>query len=744
MNWNLKMLFIMTVCLVSFCEKGLSQSQDEVSIFPPVQPPKQIKALRTQDRILIDGKLIESPWKQADSASRFFQVQPLQGERANPDTQIKILYDDRNLYIAAFNYDSLGKKGIRVPDLSRDFQFGTNDIFGVSLDPFLDKRNAIVFQTNPYAAQRDLLAFDDQLFDRDWDALWRVRTQRTAIGWSTEMAIPWKTLRYPKDSITWGINFLRIARRLNQSSSWNPYPRATNNYRMAYAGQVTSLQPPPPSANIRVNPFFLYDIGQQQFNGTEVNSRQEPKLGGEIKWAVNPNSVLDITVNTDFAQADVDRQVNNLTRFSVFFPERRQFFLENASLFSVSQTEGITQVIQPFFSRSVGLDASGNPIPIDAGARFVSRTQNRNYGGMVVRQRQNELTPAATFAIGRYSKNFGKENHFGGMVTSKINDATATTAASRNFTYTTDIYFRLSDALTWNVMSSLSTTTQKNNGFSAVSQVIYRSNKFYGYYYQSIVNKDYDPQVGFLYSRDIINTDFGGYRIIRKNWVPKKLRQIDPGFYTHIYHRASDGKFLQAELELFPFYTVFQDGGVAYAYIVPTWQTIESPLKILNIPVALGDYYYTRYRFYYGNDQSKKFSYGLLYETGNYYNGQLDSWILNARYSPVPHVALSLNYQHNSIRNFGENSTNRETDLITPQIRLALNPRLQWISFYQYNTAVNRGILNTRLSWEYAPLSFVYFVYNNAEEDTFNSTTLTNDRLRTQAGIFKITFMKQF
>lgn len=723
---------------------SLAQSQDEVTIFPPIQPPKQIRAYKISERISIDGKLTEAQWKDADSVANFFQVQPLQGERANPDTQVKVLFDDRFLYIAAFNYDSLGKKAIRVPDLSRDFQFFTNDIFGVSLDPFMDKRNASVFQTNPYAAQRDLLAFDDQLFDRDWDALWRVRTHRTNIGWSTEMAIPWKTLRYPKDSTTWGINFLRIARRLNQSSSWNPYPRATNNYRMAYAGKVTGLKPPPPAANIRVNPYFLYDVASQQRNSEEISSRNEPKLGGEVKWAVNPNSVLDLTFNTDFAQADVDRQVNNLTRFSVFFPERRQFFLENASLFSVSQTEGIAQVIQPFFSRSIGLDANGNPIPIDAGARFVSRTQNRNYGGLLVRQRSNAVSQAATFVIGRYSKNFGKENHFGGMVTSKTSDATANAPSTQNFTYTSDAYFRFSDALTWNVMGSLSTTSQKNNGYSAVSQVSYRSNKFYGYYYQSVVSKDYDPQAGFLYSKDIINTDFGGYRIIRKNWVPKKLRQIDPGLYTHIYHRASDGKFLQAEIEAFPFYTIFQDGGVAYAYIVPTWQSVQEPLRILGTPVATGDYYYTRYRFYYGNDQSKKFSYGILYETGNYYNGQLDSWILNARYSPMPHIALSLNYQHNSIGNFGENSISKETDLITPQIRLALNPRLQWITFYQYNTAVNSGVLNSRLSWEYEPLSFVYIVYNDTQQDAFNTTSLLTDRLRTQSGIFKITFMKQF
>jgi len=730
--------------LIAINQQGYTQSQDQVVTFAPIDLPKTMRATKANTRILIDGKLTEAEWKLADSISNFFQIQPLQGSAANPDTKVKVLYDDKFLYIGSFNYDSLGKKGIRVPDLSRDFSFGTNDIFGISLDPFLDKRNAIVFQTNPHGAQRDLLAFDDQLFDRDWDALWRVRTQRTDSGWSTEMAIPWKTLRYPKDSSEWGINFLRIARRLNQSSSWNPYPRSTNSYRMAYAGKVTGLKPPPPSANIRVNPYFLFNTTDSKRNGEQISSNNEPKLGGEVKWAVNPNSVLDLTFNTDFAQADVDRQVNNLTRFSVFFPERRQFFLENASLFNVTQSEGIDQVIQPFFSRRIGLDASGNPIPIDAGLRYVSRTQSRNYGGMVVRQRGNDTYTPATFGIARYSKNFGSQSHFGGLITSKIKDATDTTAAISNFTYSADAYFRFSDALTWNVMGGASTTTDKSNGFTAVSQLFYQSNKFYGYYFQSIVNKNYDPQVGFLYSSDIINTDFGGYRIIRKSWVPKPLRQIDPGFYTHIYHRASDGKFLQAEIEFFPLYTVFLDGGLAYAYVVPTWQSVPEPISILGVTLAMGNYNYTRYRFYYGNDQSKKLSYGLRYETGNYYDGKLDSWIFNARYSPIPHISLSVNYQHNNIKDLGTEKVDKETDLITPQIRLALNPRLQWITFYQYNTAVNRGALNTRLSWEYQPLSFVYVVYNDTRQDVFNATTQINDQLRNQSGIFKIAVMKQF
>lgn len=736
---NIILIVLTGFLMMTYCNCN-SQSQDEVTIFPPIDPSKSIGARKSSVRLTIDGRLNEEDWKKADSVSKFFQLQPKQGEDANPDTQVKILYDDNFLYVAAFCYDSLGKKAIRVPDLRRDFDFYTNDIFGISLDPFLDKRNAIAFQTNPYGAQRDLLCFDDQFFDRDWDALWRVRTQRNQNGWSAEIAIPWKTLRYPKGSTEWGINFYRNARRLNQSSTWNPYPRSTNSYRMAYAGRITGIKAPPPSANIRINPYSLFNTNRSQTNNELATSTNEPKLGGEIKWAVKPHTVLDLTFNTDFAQADVDQQVNNLTRFSVFFPERRQFFLENASLFNV----GLDQAIQPFFSRRIGLDSKGNSIPIDAGVRLVSRNQKRNFGGLLVRQHENTGFPGATFAVGRYSKNFGNQNRFGGIVTAKLDDATDTTASQQNFTYSGDAYFRLSNALSWNVVASTSTTTNKANGYSLVSQLEFSSNQWSWYYYQTLITKNYDPKVGFIYDSDIINTDFGGYRIFRKSWVPKPLRQVDPGFYSHIYHRASDGKFLQAELELFPLYMVFLYGGLTYMYVVPTWQSLPEDITILGVPITKGNYYYTRYRFYYGSDQSKKLSYGLKYETGGYYNGKLDSWVFNGRYSPLPHVSFSVNYQHNIIKGVGEGKINKNTDLITPQVRLALNPRLQWITFYQYNTAVNKGVLNTRLSWEYKPLSFVYIVYNDSRQDVFNSETLLYDRVHNQKGIFKITLMKQF
>ncbi|HWA34420.1 MAG TPA: DUF5916 domain-containing protein, partial [Cyclobacteriaceae bacterium] len=471
----------------------------------------------------------------------------------------------------------------------------------------------------------------------------------------------------------------------------------------------------------------------------KTSSIDQPKIGGEIKWAVNPFTVMDLTFNTDFAQADVDRQVNNLTRFSVFLPERRQFFLENASLFVVGQN----QTIQPFFTRQIGLSA-GAPVPIDAGIRLVSRNQKRNYGGLLMHQQATDAIGAATFAVGRYSKNFGNQNHFGGLFTAKWSDPKDSIPSQYNYTFSADAFFRLAKPLSWSLMASTSSTSNAKSGYSFTSQLSYYSNQWYGYYNQTLVDKNYDPQVGFIYDKNIVNTSFGGYRIIRKDWVPKKLRQLDPGVFFTSYHRADDGKFLQGMIEFFPLYTIFINGGWSYMYIVPTWQTLPDPINIVGIPIAVGSYYYTRYRFAYANDQSKKLAYSVNYETGGYYDGKLDSWVFSSRFSPIPNIALNVNYQYNKFEGLGVEKANLTTHLITPEMRLGLNPRVQLITYYQYNTATEKGIVNVRLAWEYRPLTYIYIVYNENRQQVFNSVTQQNDVLRNQNAIFKITLLKQF
>jgi hypothetical protein len=727
----------------------------DIPIFPPISPPKEIRATEIRENLRIDGRLDEFDWQRAAIGSNFFQAQPEQGKPLTFDTQVRVLYNRKYLYVGAFCPDSAGRRGTRVPDLRRDFDFFSNDLFGLSLDPFLDKRNAQAFQTNPFSAQRDLLAFDDNFFDRDWDGYWKVRTTRTDSGWVAEIEIPWVTLRYPKpstDSTLWGVNFVRIARRLNEQANWSPVPQAFTTYRMPYAGRLTGLKPPPPSVNIRVQPYVLTDYSRQLVNQETRNEKFTPKIGGDVKWAINPYTVLDLTANTDFAQADADRQVQNLTRFSVFFPERRQFFLENASLFGVGDAE--SQGVTPFFSRRIGLsspEAGSLPLPIDFGARLVSRTPQRSLGGLLVKQRGINGLGDTWFGVSRYSQNFGKENRVGGLLTVRHDLSRDSLRASTNYTYSADAFFRITQSLSYYAMLSHASTRQADNsstnesgGWSAVSQLTYRSNQGYAFLWGSLVTKSYDPGIGFVYGNDLLNLSTGGYRIFRPSWRPKWLRQLDPGAYFTRIVRASDGQFQQAEIETFPVYLVGVKGSVISAFVVPTWQQLDESFSPLGIIVGPGRYQYTRYRINYSSDQSARFSYAIFTEFGGYYNGSLSTLRGSIRYSPLAQVSMAFDYTRNTATGLGDTPQNRTTQLITPNVRLALNPRLQLIGFYQKNTAIQRDVWNVRLAWEFQPLSFLYIVYNSNAQQQLNNALQRLDLNRQEQVIGKLTYLKQF
>ncbi len=745
-------VFLLFACLPELA----AQNVPDATIFPPAVQPRTLMAVPTSANLTIDGRLDEADWQGAFSATGFFQAQPEQGKTPTNDTRIRVLFDNKNVYIGAFCPDSLGRKALRVPDLRRDFDYFANDLVGVSFDPFRDQRNAQAFQTNPFGAQRDLLCADDALFDRDWDGFWKVRTTRTDSGWVAEMQLPWVTLRYPRpDSTaqTWGINFVRISRRLNEQTYWSPVPRAYTVYRMTYAGLLTGLKPPAPSTNIRVQPYVLYDFNRTLRNGNVLTRNPRATFGGELKWAITPQTVLDLTANTDFAQADADRQVQNLTRFSVFFPERRQFFLENASLFGVGQ-EG---AVQPFFSRRIGLSNAGAPIPLDAGLRLVSRTLKQNIGALLVRQRATDLTPAATFAVGRFSRNYGKQNRIGGLLTARFDEAMPGPSSpgqnvpalegpgSTNLTASVDGFVRLNQSLSWSYMVSGSTGRGgAENGVSAVSQFDFQNNQWVGTYYQTLISERYTPGAGFIYASNLINTNLGAYRMFRPAWKPKSVRQVDPGAYLNMYHRTSGGAFQQAELEIFPLYVVGVTGWVASAFAVPTWQRLDKGFAPLGIDVAPGRYAYTRYRLNFSSDPSKKFSYTLFNEWGGYYNGRLRSHIASVRYSPVPQASFALDYTRNIANGLGIEQQNRVTELITPNVRLAVNPRLQLIGFYQKNTAAERDVWNVRLAWEFQPLSFLYLVYNSNAQQQLNNALQRTDLNRAEQVIGKLTYLKQF
>jgi hypothetical protein len=734
---------VLSIVFTCFVHSVFSQDTLQATNFAPPTVAPVVYAIETKEPITTDGKLNEAIWKQAPIIKDFFRMEPRQGGKYLYETSVQVVFDKKNIYFGVFCKDSLGKKGVRVQDLRRDFIYGENDIFFLQLDPQNLKRFCVSFQTTPYGNQRDLQVFDGTLRDNDWDALWKVRTSITDSGYFAEFAIPFKSLRYdnPKntDSLSWGITFARLARRDYEQTVFPAIPQSFDPYRMTYAAQLKGLKLPTASANVRIQPYTLYQNNKSTNTSNQTTKNSDIKLGGEVKWAINPHSVLDLTFNTDFAQADVDRAVNNLTRFNVLFPERRQFFLENNGVFAGADITNI----KPFFSRSIGLanaQFNADPVPIDAGVRYTDRNQKRTIAGIYVHQRNTTQQAAANFGVMRYLQNYGKQNNVGVMLTHRLDEADAAKGfrQSNNTTFTIDGFVRPKDDVTIQYLASTSrNNTNDSIGFSGSLYIGKEANKFYTHYWTDIVNEKYVPGMGFVFATNTIRQNAGGYYIWRpKGKLGKKVRRIDPGMFITTFQSTTNLKLQEVTAEIFPLWIITAHNGKINYQILPTWQNFDFSFSILGNTVAAGKYQYVRQKIGYETDASKKLSVESSYETGGYYKGKLNTLSLSGRFAPIPHIALTANYEHNNFKNFGTTNNNFQTDLYTAGLRLAYNPRIQLSGFYQYNTFDKRGRFNIRGSWEFAPLSFLYVVFN---ESSFRDSPVQN-----QSFISKLTYLKQF
>ncbi len=342
--------------------------------------------------IIVDGSLDEEAWQGVDVARDFYQVLPMDGGKAWSRTEVMMAYNQQYIFLAAICYDSL-PGGYVVESMRRDFSFGGNDNFLVFIDPFEDKTNGFSFGANAAGAQWDGLMYNGGNVDLSWDNKWQSSVKYYDGYWIFECAIPFKTIRYKKGLRRWGINFSRLDLKLNEKSSWAPVPRQFPTASLAFTGTLLWDMPPPePGTNISIIPYASAG-SDWNYEGDTPKRDLNAGFGGDIKVGLTPSLNLDLTFNPDFSQVEVDRQVTNLSRFELFFPERRQFFIENSDLFANLGYEEI----RPFFSRRIGLDS-----PIRFGARMSGRiNKDWRVGVMDVQtgKQENEGIPAQNYAV---------------------------------------------------------------------------------------------------------------------------------------------------------------------------------------------------------------------------------------------------------------------------------------------------------------------------------------------------------
>ena len=341
--------------------------------------------------IRVDGSLDESIWQGEPAATGFVQAEPTEGLPATQRTEVWIAFDSDNLYVAARLYDS-EPDALVVNDIKKDFSDTNQDVFAVILDTFLDRRNGYVFMTNPEGARGDQqVAGEGREVNTSWDAVWNVETQRGVDGWTLEMEIPFRALRSDPNTDRWGINFRRNIRRNNEVAYWAPVPRAYALTRLSLAGDPTGLSATSGGRDLRVKPFVL---GGQVRDTGEDGFADQAEVGVDVKYGLTPGLTPDVTMNPDFAQVEVDEQRVNLTQFSLFYQEKREFFLENSGLFYVGDaarnirvrlTPGRDEDLLLFFSRRIGIDPVGRAVPIRGGARLTGQALGLVVGGLAMR-----------------------------------------------------------------------------------------------------------------------------------------------------------------------------------------------------------------------------------------------------------------------------------------------------------------------------------------------------------------------
>jgi hypothetical protein len=693
-----------------------------------IREPKSIVIRKTSEVIVIDGELNEQVWKNADKATNFYQNFPYDTGFALSQTEVMLTYNNDYLYVAAKCYDTISNFDYVVTSLKRDWSYPISDAFVVTLDPFNDKTNGFSFGVNPWGVQREGLIANGGIMgvSTDWDNKWFSEVKCNKDFWSVEMAIPFKTLRYKTSVNTWGINFSRNDLKRNENSCWNYVPRQFNISTLTYTGNLIWETPPPhPGHNLA---FIPYLTGGANTDNTKnvVTINQVFNVGLDAKVAITPSLNLDLTLNPDFSQVEVDRQQTNLTRFSLFFPERRNFFIENSDLFA---RFGFS-TIRPFFSRRIGLD-KGNIIPIIAGGRLSGKI-NRNWRiGLMNIQTQYKSIGSDTILPNNYSvvalqRQIKVKSNFGFIIVNRHAFNTIKPVVN-NFNRVAGFdYNHVSNnnKLLGKIFYHYAFTPQlKNDAYAHAVWINYNEKNYQVEYNHEVVGSNYIADVGFvprLYNYDPINKrtvtigfiryeDYALYRFFPKN---SRINNHGPGLYFNQYSTLD---FKPNDRIINPNYQItfqnqsnikFNTNFLFTKLFFDTDVTQSGSSTLLNA----GNYYYKNISTEYNSSPINKLNGNLSLTYGEFYIGKISSINSTVNYRLQPYGNISINYSYNLI-DMPVNYNSAHLHLLGTRVEITFTKSVFFTTFLQYNTQINNFNINTRLQWRFKPMSDLFIVY---------------------------------
>jgi hypothetical protein len=671
----------------------------------------------------IDGDVLgDSAWAVATPVTNFVQVAPFEGQPASERTEVRIVYTESTLYFGVICYDS-EPDGIVLTDSRRDSALDDADSFQIILDTYRDRQNGFVFGTNAASLEYDGQVTNEGQgtgagqqgnqqggsgggFNLNWDAAWMVRTRVSEIGWSAEFAIPFRSIRYPSGtSQTWGLNFQRNIRRRNETTFWAPLPRQYNLYRLSLAGALGGLSIAE-QRNFTITPYVL---GQTLDNP----SRREPvalgDVGADLKYSLTPSLTLDATYNTDFAQVEVDEQQINLDRFTLFFPEKRPFFLENAGLFSV----GNPGEAELFFSRRIGIGPGGVEIPIVGGARVSGKVGGTSVGFLNMQTEEiGGVTPANNFTVGRVQRELPNRSALGAIVTNRQGTGDLSPPADHGRTFGIDGrlgYGRNGLISGW--LAGTSTPGVSGNGLAFRIGARHSVQRFDAEANYTDLGEAFNPEVGFLSRTAFRKVDAS----LQTRWRPAdflRLQEIRP----HSSFRAfwnRDG-FQETGHWHIDSHWEFRAGHEIHTGMNITRQGVTVPFEIYpGVTVPPGTYDHAEAQIVTFTNRGAAVSLNNTLTAGGFFGGERLGLSPSIRARVGDTLTTELNWSYNDIDlPWGSFVTN----LGRLRVSYSFNPRLFVQSLIQYNDRADIWSANLRFGWLQRANTGLFVVYNDTDD----------------------------
>ena len=711
-----------------------------------------VRAVRLTQPHRIDGRLDESVYSTVPAITNFIQTLPAEGQVSTEKTEAWVMFDDDFIYVTGKMYEDVPPEKWTANELRRDTnQLRQNDMFGFLVDTFHDRRNGFNFYTNPLGGFADQVITDEGNPNVDWNPVWEVRTGRFEGGWIAEMAVPFKSLRYNSGTNqTWGIQLRRSIRRKNEWTHLTAVPASTGGsssiFRVSRAATLVGLDLPPASKNIELKPYGISKMTTDVAKG--VTNDVEPDAGIDAKVGITANLTGDITVNTDFAQVEVDEQQVNLTRFNLSFPEKRDFFLEGRGIFDFGkggQTGGqagassASASLTPslFYSRAIGLNA-GREIPINAGGRVTGKAGKYSIGFLNIQTREEEVsqTPTTNFTVARLKRDILRRSSVGMMVTNRSQSTVV--PGESNLAYGADAAFSFFQNVSFGGYYSKSNVEGKNDDNQSYQGRFDYAADRYGAQLQFLdVGVNYKPEVGFV-SRYGFDRTYASARFSpRPRTHFKRVRQFTyQGSLEYIENavgqletRNQTGRFAveQQNSDIF-----IVEGGSNYELLV-------EPFPIApGVRIPKGSYNFNDVTFSYQMGQQRRLSGTLMYQTGQFYDGTINAYgFTTARYAILKQWSVEPSVQINDVKLPAGDFV---TKLIRARTDYGFSSRMFVSGLMQYSSTGSLFSSNFRFRWEYRPGSELFVVYTD-ERDT---TRPGYPELRNRAFVVKVNRLVQF